>query len=158
MKNYWLTFSNDPRTTTGLSPTFIQFFNALGATVSPPGITEIFTGSGAYRFQFDAGYSTSTFFLVDGGATLSSSIRYISGVLDPADQIDVTAGYTGSAFGSTSVNPGDLFGYVKRLQEFNEGPQTFLNSSGQWQIFSRGASTLLAVKNLTSSVTGVTAL
>ena len=50
-KPYWLTFgSGDPRTYTALgsSVSMIQFFNHLGQTLAPPGITEIFVGSGAY--------------------------------------------------------------------------------------------------------------
>ncbi len=159
MKNYWISFgSQDPRTYTGLGPTFIQFFNQLGQTLAPPGITEIFTGSGAYTFQYSSGYSTSVRFLVDGGATLNNSIRYVSGVLDPIDTMDISVGYTGSSIGSTSIDPSDVYGYSKRALEFNEGAQDFLKSSGQWFIFSRGASTLLRVKAITNSATGVTAV
>lgn len=158
MKNYWITFgSTDPRTYTGLGPTFIQFFNLLGQTLAPPGITEIFTGSGAYTFQYNSGYSTSVYFLVDGGATLSSNVRYVRGVLDPIDSVDVIMGYTASSFGTTAL-PTDLFGYVQRLVQFNEGQQTFLKNSGSWSIFSKGSSVLLAQKTLTNSTTGVTAL
>ncbi len=161
MKTYWLTFGNsDPRTYTGLgsSVIFIQFFNQLGQTLAAPGITEIFAGSGAYQFNYSSGYSTSVYFLVDGGATLNSSVRYIRGVLDPIDSLDISLGYTASSFGSTSTDPADVFGFLKRAQEFNEGNQTFLKSSGQWQIFSRGSSTLFAIKTLTNSATGVTKL
>lgn len=159
MKNYWISFgANDPRTQTGLAPTFIQFFNALGQTLAPPGITEIFAGSGSYRFQYTAGYSTSVWFLVDGATSGLGSLRYVSGVLDPIDTVDLLVGYTGSSIGSTSVDPSDVFGHVKRRQEFDEGIQTFLKSSGQWSIYSRGASTLLTVKTLTNSTTGVTAI
>jgi hypothetical protein len=159
VKNYWISFgANDPRTQSGLSPTFIQFFDALGHTLSPPGITEIFVGSGAYKFQHTAGYSTSVWFLVDGATSGLGSLRYVSGVLDPIDTLDVVLGYTGSSIGTTSVDPGDLFGHEKRRQDFDEGVQTFLKSSGQWSIFSRGASTLLTVKTLTNSTTGVTAI
>lgn len=159
MKNYWISFgANDPRTQTGLAPTFIQFFDALGQTLSPPGITEIFTGSGAYRFQYTAGYSTSVWFLVDGATSGLGSLRYVSGVLDPIDTVDLLVGYTGSNIGSTSADPDDVFGHVKRRFEFDEGVQTFIKSSGEWSIYDRGASTLLTVKTLTNSTTGVTAI
>lgn len=157
MKNYWLSFgANDPRTNTGLAPTFIQFFDQLGATQAPPGITEIFAGSGGYRFQYDVGFSSSIWFLVDGGATLATSDRYVRGVLDPSQKIDLAIGYTGSGYGSTSIEPVDVMGLLKRNQEFQEGNQTFLKSSGNWSIFSRGSSTLLASKVISSSTTGVT--
>jgi len=159
MKNYWVSFgSSDPRTFTGLSPTFIQFFNQLGQTLLPPGITEIFAGSGAYRFQYSSGYSTSIFFTVDGGATLAAGLRYVRGVLDPIDTLDLVLGYTASSIGSTSTDPSDALGYLKRALEFREGEQNFLKNSGEWSIYSRGASTLLRTKVLTNSTTGVTAL
>ncbi len=181
MKNYWVTFgTQDPRTYTGLSPSFILYFNHLGATQAPPGITEVFAGSGYYRFQASVGWSQSVAFLVDGGASATTA-RYVRGNLDSADALDLTVGYTASAisdgsvlgqvatvnavigttassFGSTSVNPGDIFGVVKRLQENLEGNATFLKSSGTWSIFSRGSSTLLTTKTLTQSTTGVTKL
>ncbi len=160
MKTYWLTFGNtDPRTYAGLAPTFIQFFDKLGHTLAPPGITTVFAGSGAYQFNYSVGYSTSIYFLVDGATSgMGADIRYIRGVLDPISTTDLLIGYTGSDFGSTSSDPGDVFGYVKRLQEFNEGVQTFSKSSGTWDVFSRGASSLLVQKVLTNSVSGVTAL
>ncbi len=159
MKNYWISFgANDPRTQTGLAPTFIQFFDSLGHTLAPPGITEIFTGSGAYKFQYTAGYSTSVWFLVDGATSGLGSLRYVSGVLDPIDTLDVVLGYTGSSIGSTSVDPGDIFGNQKRRLEFDEGVQTFIKSTGEWSIFDRTASTLLNQKTLTNSTTGVTAI
>jgi hypothetical protein len=159
MKNYWLTFGEtDPRSYTGLGPSFIQFFNQLGQTLAPPGITEIFVGSGAYTFNYSMGYSTSIYFLVDGGATLASNVRYIQGVLDPSDAIDKAVGYTGSSIGSTSVDPVDVMGLIKRRQEWEEGVQTFVKSSGVWNVYSRGASTLLNQKTLTNSTTGVTAI
>lgn len=161
MKTYWLSFgSQDPRTYTalGASVSFIQFFDQTGQTLAPPSISEAFTGSGAYKFNYSIGYSQSIWGLVDGGQTLNSSVRYIRVQLDPVDALDLVAGYTGSGIGSTSVDPSDLFGAIKRRQEFQEGPQTFIKSSGIWDVYSRGASTLLVQKTLTSSVSGVTAI
>lgn len=64
-------------------------------------------------------------------------------------------GTAASAIGSTSVDPTDLFGYLKRAQEFREGNQTFSKTSGVWSISSRG-NTLLATKTLSNSSTTVT--
>jgi hypothetical protein len=156
MKNYWISFgASDPRTYTGLSPTFIMYFNQLGSTLSPPGITEILVGSGFYRFQASIGWSQSVAFLVDGGASASSA-RYVRGTLDSSDSLDLTIGYTASSFGDTLVEPGDIFGSVKRNRENLEGNSGFLKSSGQWSIYSRGFSTLLTVKTLTQDTTGIT--
>ncbi len=160
-KTYWLTFgSGDPRTYTalGASVSMIQFFDQNGQTLAPPGITEIFVGSGAYKFNYSIGYSSSIYFLCDGGATLNASVRYIRGVLDPISTLDLVLGYTGSSIGSTSVDPGDVFGHEKRRQEWLEGTQNFNKSPGQWSVYSRGASTLLGLKTLTNSTTGVTAI
>ncbi len=174
-KTYWFTFSTqDPRTYTGLSPTFVSFVNQLGATLAPPGVTEVFTGF--YKSNYTVGASTSVAFLLDGGATLSTSVRYITGNIFGTENIDYMGstilaigatvsslagniggiGATTDSFGTTNVDPGTLFGYVKRLQENLEGNQTFLKSSGLWSIYSRGSSTLLATKTMTSDVTGVT--
>ncbi len=158
MKNYWITFgTQDPRTYSGLSPTFLLYFNKLGATLSPPGITEVLAGSGFYSFQASVGWSGSFAFLVDGGAS-AAAVRYVTGALDPVDEIDLTLGYTASSFGSTNVDPGDVFGMLKRNQENQEGNATFLKSSGVWSIFSRGSSSLLSTKVLTQDTTGCTKL
>lgn len=158
MKYYWLSFGNtDPRTYTGLAPTFIQFFDQTGSNVTPPAITEPVVGSGAYRFSYYTGYSSAIYFLVDGATSgLSADIRYINGSLDPNDTISLVAGNTLSTFGTT-VAPTDLFGYAKRSREWLEGSQNFIKTSGQWNVLDRGASVLLGTKTLTSSVSGVTA-
>lgn len=156
MKNYWVSFgTQDPRTYTGLSPTFILFFNHLGQTLAPPGITEVFTGSGGYRFQYSIGWSQSIWFLCDGGAS-AGAVRYIQGALDSSDALDLTVGYTASSFGTTATDPADIFGTVKRLQENLEGNSSFLKSSGLWGIFSRGSSTMLIQKAVTQDTTGIT--
>lgn len=196
IKQYWLTFgTDDPRTYTGLSPTFILFFNQLGQTLAPPGISEVFAGSGAYNFQYNTSASLSIFFLCDGiTSSLGTSLRYIQGSLDPIQSVDIISrdvgttmqaigstsvaigtslsaigasiyqqsllnilsiGSTASSIGSTSVNPGDVYGFLKRIQEVLEGNQTFTKSTGIWEISSRG-STLLATKTVSDSTSSVT--
>lgn len=253
LKTYWLRFgTQDPRTYTGLFPTFVYFVNQLGATLSPPGITEIFAGTGLYKFNYNLGDSSSIVFLADGATSgVPDADRYVAGSLDsdmqddayllglgstllsinsavgstlaglgstvmgigattlangvnivnlgattiaigntltqigtnitnegatlvaigntlstigislgslPASvaSIDAKLGTTASSFGSTSVDPVDIYGYLKRLREFNEGNQQFAKTSGSWSIYSRGSSTLLAIKTLTSTSMGVT--
>ncbi len=70
-------------------------------------------------------------------------------------EILLRMGSTLSSFGSTSVDPGDLFGYLKRNQEFLEGNQQFNKTSGAWDISTRGG-TLLIEKTLSNSSTTVT--
>lgn len=209
MKNYVMRFgSGDPRTLTGLSPTFLIFVRSdTGATLSPPSITEIAANWGLYTFQW--GTTTPIAFLADAATTSpGTSGRYVSGSIDPADRADeygntlvaignsnialgtssVALGTTsvaignsvlasiptglgttivamasliggaGSTFGGTSPgsDPIDLFGYLKRIQENLEGNSTFTKSSGSWQIYSRGSSTLLITKTVANGVSTVT--
>ncbi len=161
MKTYWVSFgSQDPRTYTalGASVSFIQFFNQNGQTLAAPGISEMFTGSGAYAFQYSVGFSQSIWGLIDGGATLNASVRYVRVQLDPVDTLDLVVGYTASNFGNTGGVAPDVLGYLKRINEWLSGTQTFNNTTGAWSVYDRSASTLLGLKTLTNSVSGVTAI
>lgn len=107
-KTYWFTFSTqDPRSYTGLAPTFIQFVNQIGQTLAPPGVTESPAGFGFYRSDYSVGPSTSIAFLLDGGATLLPNVRYISGNIFGAENLDylgatvIAIGTTVSAIGTT---------------------------------------------------------
>ncbi len=152
MKTYWLQFgSGNPATNTGLTPTLIQFFDQTGATLAAPGVTEIFSGSGLYRFFYAPTLSIA--FVADGGAALSATDRYVTGVLDPIQSVDEKMGTTDSSFGSTSVDPSTALGYLKRLQEFLEGNAVFTKATGVWDVYSRGSSTLLRTKTLTNDLT-----
>ena len=175
-KTYWLKFGSvNPQAFTGLSPTFAIFETSAGSTTAPPGITESIAGTGLYSFSYTQSPTFSIAFLVDGdpaGVTLIPTDRYITGVLDPVQAVDqgiatlqayaVTSqisvldistriGTTASSFGSTLVDPGDMFGYLKRNLEFEEGNATFNKSTGEWDILSRGSSTLLRVKGVVNS-------
>lgn len=65
-------------------------------------------------------------------------------------------GSTASSFGTSSADPVDLFGYMKRVLENLEGNQTFTKPSGSLAIYSRGSSTLLTTKTIANSVSLVT--
>lgn len=65
-------------------------------------------------------------------------------------------GSTASSFGTSSADPVDLFGYMKRILENLEGNQTFTKPSGSLAIYSRGSSTLLTTKTIANSVSLVT--
>jgi hypothetical protein len=159
MKSYTFSFgSGNPSTYTGLAPTFLTFNNISdGSSLARPGITEIFTGSGVYRFQYEPQADTPVFFLLDGGTTITSDAdRYIKGNLDPIQQVDQVLGVTSASFGSTSTDPLNMYGLVKRIQEWLEGAETFYKATGVWDKYSRGSSTLLAEKTLTNSTTSTT--
>lgn len=105
-KTYWLKFgTQSPAAYTGLSPSMIQFIKADGTTLAGPGITEIISGTGAYQFTWNPTFPI--FFTVDGGATLTdTSIRYITGSLDPIQAVNEQVTNQGStlvAIGNTSI-------------------------------------------------------
>lgn len=142
----------DPRTYPSLAPTFLTFKRLdTQADVTPPGITQLST-TGVYMFAYNI--TAPVYFLIDGITTTAATDRYVYGLLDPSDQldnkIDSLVGSTASSFGTTSVDPSTLFGYLKRMQEFMEGDQTFTKSSGVWDIKTRGG-TLFAQKTLSDS-------
>lgn len=145
-KTYYLSFGANPTVNTGLSPTFIGFKALGGSAATAPGITEIPGITGLYYFTY--GPTTAVGFMIDGGASLTTSSRYIAGSLDPNDAMDEKLGTNADSFGSTSADPTTIFGFIKRYQEFNEGNSTFNKTTGVWNIFSRGSSTQLIQKTL----------
>jgi hypothetical protein len=155
MKTYFLKFgSGDPAPYTGLTPTMTIFSVAGLTAITAPSISEAPTGSGLYKFQY--GPTLPIIFKVDGGGTLNSTDRYITGVLDPIQAVDERIGTIDDSFGSTASDPSTTFGYVKRIQEFLEGNAVFTKSTGTWDIYSRGSSTLLREKTLANTITSAT--
>jgi len=229
---YGVAFSQtDPRTYPSLAPTFLAFNSMVdGSAISPPAISQFLaagaTYTGIYQFTYTASFSV--YFLLDGITVATSTDRYVYGILDPIQQVDlqlerytatftaanstlvaygntnvalgtsnialgvtnfalgvtITAqnvsldalgisiyeiasagassvgdlsgiGNTTSSFGDINTDPGTLFGYVKRIQEFLEGQATFTKLSGEWNVMSRGGS-LLASKALTNTSSMVT--
>lgn len=151
-KNYDLIFgTGNPATKTGLSPTFLVFANFGGSLITAPVVTEVPAASGHYQFVY--GPTNAIKFTVDGGGTLSDGDRYIVGVLDPVQAVDEKVGTLGDSFGSTAIDPTTLIGYAKRNQEFLEGNAVFTKSTGIWDVYSRGSSTLLVEKDLTNTTT-----
>ncbi len=174
MKEYFLYFGDgDPRYK-GLAPTFTVFKTIPGgANVTPPAISELPAASGRYFFAY--GPTTSIAFVVDGATSLlSTKQRYIAGLVDPIQAVDEligltlyplyatlggaanAIGFTGSTFGGLNTDPTTVFGYEKRLQEFNEGNSILGKTSGTLDFLSRGSSTLLAEKTLVDNSSTVT--
>lgn len=112
--------------------------NALGTSAVALGVTGVAIGTSLTAI------GNSIFAGLGGGAGVSLSAEIL-----------LRMGSTLSSFGSTSIDPGDLFGYLKRNQEFLEGDQTFNKTSGAWDISTRGG-TLLIEKTLSNSSTTVT--
>lgn len=116
---------------------------ALGVSNFALGTTSVAIGTTL------TGYGVSTYAI---GTTLIGfgTSTYALGL-----SIITVLGSTASAIGSTSTDPSDIFGQLKRNQEFNEGLATFAKSSGIWNIQSRGG-TLIAQRTLANTVTTVT--
>lgn len=95
-----------------------------------------------------AGYST-----IIGG--ISNIILSVSLTLTGSSQIMALIGSTLDSWGSSSTDPGTLYGFMKRTLEFNEGNSTYTKSSNSWQIYTRGTS-LLITKTLTDTSTTTT--
>lgn len=154
-KQFVLTFgSGNPASFTGLSPTLSIFSSAPGGSlITAPSITEI-NATGFYTFAYDP--TLPIIFLVDGGSNLQANDRYIKGILDPIQAVDAKVGFSFSTFGSTSIDPSTVLGYLKRNLEFEEGDSTFNKTTGEWVISSRGSSTILRDKTLTDSAGTVT--
>lgn len=148
-KTFFLKFgSGDPSAFAGLSPTFTTFLSEGGTLISSPAISEVGSSTGIYKFSYAPSATFATVFIADAGASVSSSDRYLTGALDPIAIVDQKLGDTQDSFGSTSVDPSTAIAYLKRIQEFLEGNQTFNKTTGVWDIYSRGSSTLLREKTL----------
>ena len=115
-KTYLLKWgSGDPRPNTGMTPTFLQFFDSTGQTYAPPSIAEVkyggSTATGIYGFSYAIGISTLNpiYFLAYSVTTVSSGLtsdQYITGVLDPVLAIDQAIGITTINLGSTVLGIG----------------------------------------------------
>lgn len=166
-KRYGVVFSSgDPSTSSGLVPVFNKFKTISGTSVAVPTISELST-DGLYYFNVTLLPNEAIYFVMDGATTGLGGNRYISGILDPADAIDLQTtdqsttlqalvGATSSAFGDDSTNPGNLFGYLKRIQEWLEGDGEYNKATGAWTSKDRAGLTTLAIKTLANGATLVT--
>ena len=117
MKNYTVVFgTGDPRGQTGLSPTFLQFWNlSSGTTNAPPSIAETVVGkTGVYTFSY--GTTQPIQFLIDAATTSpGANNRYVVGQIDPSDRAD-EYGTTLTAIGfSNLVYGSSLYAYGTTL-------------------------------------------
>ena len=160
MKTYWLSVGDSsiaPVTYTGLSPTMSVFVNVGGSNVVGPTITELPAASGVYQFSY--GPTVGMFFSIDWGVSVPAAYRYTKGGLDPIQAVDERVGGiidNDDSIGSTSVDPATVIGFLKRVQQYLEGDSFFEKSTGTWDVYSKGASTLLVQKSLTNDVTQAT--
>lgn len=114
VKTYWLQFgTGDARTTTGLAPTFLLFFDNAGVAQSKPAISEVVFGSGAYGFSLNISSTQSIFFLAGSATLLSGSstatANFVAGVIDPILTVDQSISGLStniSAIGTTQIAMG----------------------------------------------------
>lgn len=149
MSVYFLQFgSGDPSTNSGLSPTFTVFKDVAGNDITPPSIAEIST-SGIYGFTFSPTLAIT--FVCDGATTgLSSTDRYITGGLDPS------IGDTTALIGDNASDPTSVFGFLKRLQELQEGEETYTKATGVLVRQDRTGATTLVSQTITDSAATIT--
>lgn len=143
--------SGDSRNFSGLSPTFVIFKREDGTNETAPSILEVGTSTGLYYFNYQPSPTFTIFFQVDGGAAITdSSVRYVSGTLDPIAAVDQQVGYPQDSFGTTAV-PSTIFGFVKRINELWQADGSFSKTSGVWSQYAKGTSTLLFSKTFANS-------
>lgn len=65
-------------------------------------------------------------------------------------------GNTSSSIGSTAIDPTTVFGFLMRSQQFSEGNQTYVKTSGVLDVYTKGYSTLLVEKTITDTSTQTT--
>ncbi len=110
VKKYGIVFtSGDPRVYTGLTPTFLTFAALDGTSVAVPAFFESLTSSGLYAFSATLLPDTPIYFLADGTASAPTATRYIAGILDPSDGIDLQTTDLGSTLvgiGNTAISLG----------------------------------------------------
>lgn len=142
MKNYTITFgSGDPRGFTGLSPTFLMFWNlTTNTTNTPPSIAELVAGkTGIYTFSY--GVTQPISFLLDAATTSPGpNGRYVTGQIDPADRID--------EYGNT------LIAFSFSLIAQGNSAITGINSLGSTQT-ALGSSIIANLNALGSTLSGI---
>lgn len=141
---------------------------AIGSTLFGQGVTNIALGTTAVAIgTTNIGYGVSNLALGTSNLAIGTTILagqvamgnslVAMGVTLAAIGTSITFGFAGigstaSSFGDTLVMPDTLFGYLKRIQENLEGNSQYVKTSGLWSIYSRGSSTMLALKTISNSV------
>lgn len=154
---YGLAFgSGDCRNFSGLTPTFVLFVTEGGSMLTPPAVTEVGGTTGLYYFTYTPSATYTIFFQADGGAAITdASLRYVKGTLDPIASVDQYLGFSADSYGTTAA-PASVFGFVKRINELWQADGTFSKTTGTWNQYAKGTSTLLFQKTFANSTSSVT--
>lgn len=127
---------------------------ATGSTVVGIGNTLLATGSTIVGIGNTTGAIGVT--LIAQGSTIVGIGNTLADINTNADEVLLRLGSTSSSFGDTSTDPGNLFGYVKRIQELLEGNSDYTKATGVWLMYNRGGATLLRSKTMADTSTTVT--
>ena len=126
----------------------------LGNTFYPFGVSTLAFGASAA--VLGASLIASGASLTAQGVSLNALGVTILSYVGNTSPLSALIGGLSSSFGNSASDPTTVFGYLKRLQEFNEGNSLFTKSTSIWDIYSRGSSALLAEKTLNDSSGNVT--
>jgi len=164
VKTFGVVFTtDDPSAESGLVPVFDKFKTISGTSVAVPTISEL-GSDGLYYFTATLLANELIYFVMDGATTGLGGNRYVSGMLDPADAIDVQTtnfsstmtavlGATTSAIGDDSTAPADMWGYLMRLREWLEGDGEYNKATGAWTQKNIAGTTTLSTKTLADGAT-----
>lgn len=133
---------------------------AQGTSILAIGVSNLATGQTLLGFGVSGFAQGSTLFgigttLIGYGTSIYASSISLMALGLTLGTLDARIGFTSSTFGDSSTDPGTIYGYLKRIQEFQEGQASFTKLTGSWAVKSRGGS-LLASKTVVNSSSTVT--
>lgn len=131
--------------------TFGVTLNAIGTTQVAMGSTLIGFGNSFVVFSSTFTALNSSFVAVS--ATLAGMASTLAAMGVTLGGLEASIGSTASSFGTDASDPTTLFGFMKRIQELNEGAQTYTKASGALALYSRGASQLLRQLTVSDTAT-----
>jgi len=131
---------------------------AIGTSLMAQGVSLFAQGSTSlgYGFSVFAGLGFQGTTLVGIGTTLTGVGNTLGAIGATTSALGALVGDTTSSFGSTSIDPTTVFGFLKRVQEVQEGDQVYAKSTGIYDVYSRGSSTLLREKTISDTSTQTT--
>lgn len=137
----------DPQDTFGVT------LNAFGVSLGALSTTMI--AQGATIVGIGASLNAASVTLGGIGLSLVGIANTLAPVATDVAGLVTSVGTSSSAIGFTNVNPTDIFGFLRRAQEFSEGNQNYAKATGILQYTSRG-NTMIAQKTISDTATETT--
>ena len=100
--------------------------------------------------------TTTISYLSNQSTGFTGIANSLIGLGNSLSTIGLAIGTTASSYGSTSVDPVDIYGFLKRNQEMTEGNKTYTKATGLLDYFIRGGATLLREKTVSDTSTNTT--